>query len=63
MTDQKKKLRKTKISLALYHELGRRPSIQEIECFSSTARVLYQAILGLHFERSVQKEEEQLPLF
>ena len=63
MTAQKKNRLKAKISLALYNELGRDPSEQAVERFTLTARVLYKAVLGLHFERQAQKEAGQIRLF
>ena len=63
MNDGKKKLLKAKISLALLDELGRRPTEQEIERYFLAARVLYKAVLGLHFERQQQKKNGQIPLF
>ena len=63
MTDQKKKLLKAKVALALRDELGRRPTEQEIEKFTLAARVLYKAVLGLHFERNGQKQAGQLAMF
>jgi hypothetical protein len=63
MDERKKKLLKAKISLALLDELGRRPTEQEIERYFLAARVLYKAVLGLHFERRDQKKNGQIPLF
>jgi len=63
MTEQKKKLLKAKVALALRDELGRRPTEQEIERYTLAARVLYKAVLGLHFERTEQKRADQLPMF
>jgi len=63
MDEGKKKLLKAKISLALLDELGRRPTDQEIERYFLAARVLYKAVLGLHFERQQQKKNGQIPLF
>ena len=63
MNEGKKKLLRAKISLALRDELGRRPTDQEIERYSLAARVLYKAVLGLHFERQHQKKNGQIPLF
>jgi len=63
MDDRKKKMLRAKISLALLDELGRRPTDQEIERYSLAARVLYKAVLGLHFERQQQKKNGQIPLF
>jgi len=43
--------------------LGRQPTKAEIERFSLAARVLYKTILGLHYERQVQKETGELAIF
>ena len=63
MTEQKKKLLKAKIAAALYHENGKVPSREEIEKWTKFAKVLYTAVLGLHFERQQQKKDEQLVIF
>ena len=63
MTEQRRKLLKAKIATALLTELGRKPTSNEIERFYLAARVLYTAVLGLHFERKQQKELGQLPIF
>lgn len=63
MDEHKKRLLKAKISVALCDELGRVPTEKEIERFTMAARVLYKAVLGLHFERKARKRREQLPLF
>jgi hypothetical protein len=63
MNEGKKKLLKAKISLALLDELGRRPTDQEVERYFLAARVLYKAVLGLHFARQHQKKNGQIPLF
>jgi hypothetical protein len=63
MTSEKKRLLKAKISLALLDELGRRPTEKEVETYTRAACVLYKAILGLHFERKIQKQKGQLAIF
>ena len=63
MNDQKKKLLKAKVALALRDELGRRPTDQEVAKYTLAARVLYKAVLGLHFERKQQKGCGQLAMF
>ena len=63
MTEQKKKLLKAKIAAALYHENGKAPSRKEIEKWTKFVKVLYTAVLGLHFERQQQKKDEQLVIF
>jgi hypothetical protein len=63
MTQQKQKLLKAKIAAALYHEEGRVPTKDEIEKWTKFAKVLYTAVLGLHFEREQQKKSGQLAIF
>jgi hypothetical protein len=60
---QKKKLLKAKIAVALHAELGRAPKKEETEQAFLLARVLYKAILGLHFKRQEQKKSGQLAIF
>jgi hypothetical protein len=62
-TEQKKKLLKAKIAVALHDELGRVPKPEEIENVFLMARVMYKAVLGLHFQRQQQKKNGQLPLY
>jgi hypothetical protein len=62
-TEQKKKLLKAKIAVALQDELGRVPKKEEIEQAFLLARVLYKAILGLHYKRQEQKQSGQLAIF
>ena len=63
MTEQKKRLLKAKIAVALQNELGRVPQTEEIEQVFLLARVLYKAVLGLHFTRQEQKKQRQLAIF
>ncbi len=63
MTTRKQKLLKAKIAAALYHEEGRVPTKDEIEKWTKLAKVLYTAVLGLHFERQEQKKNGQLAIF
>jgi hypothetical protein len=62
-TEQKKKLLKAKIAVALHDELGRVPKKEEIENVFLMARVMYKAVLGLHFQRQQQKKDGRLPLY
>ena len=62
-TDQKKKLLKAKIAVALQDELGRLPKKEEIEQVFLLSRVMYKAILGLHYKRQEQKKNGQLAMF
>ena len=63
MTEQKKKLLKAKIAVALQSELGRVPKEEEINHVFLLARVMYKAVLGLHFQRKEQKKYKQLAIF
>lgn len=61
--EQKRKLLKAKIAVALRDELGRVPKENEIEQVFLMARVLYKAVLGLHYKRQEQKKHCQLAIF
>ncbi len=54
---------KAKIAVALHDELGRVPKTEEIEQTFLLARVLYKAVLGLHYKRQEQKKSGQLAIF
>jgi hypothetical protein len=62
-SEQMKKLLKAKIAVALHDELGRVPKTEEIEQVFLLARVLYKAVLGLHYKRQEQKKTGQLAIF
>jgi hypothetical protein len=57
------KLLKAKIAVALHDELGRVPKQEEIEQVFLLARVMYKAVLGLHYKRQEQKKSGQLAIF
>jgi hypothetical protein len=61
--EQKKKLLRAKIAVALHNELGRVPKAEESDQAFVLARVLYKAVLGLHYKRQDQKRSGQLALF
>jgi hypothetical protein len=61
--EQKKKLLKAKIAVALHDELGRVPKQEEIDNVFLMARVMYKAVLGLHYQRQEQKKAGQLAIF
>jgi hypothetical protein len=61
--EQKKKLLKAKIAVALHDELGRVPKEEEINQVLLLTRVMYEAVLGLHFKRQKQKKTGQLAIF
>ncbi len=62
-TDQKKKLLKAKIAVALHNELGRVPKQEEIDQVFFLTKVMYKAVLGLHYKRKEQKQSGQLAIF
>jgi hypothetical protein len=62
-TEQRKKLLKAKIAVALHDELGRVPKEEEINQVFLLSRVMYKAILGLHYRRQEQKKNGQLAIF
>jgi hypothetical protein len=61
--EQKKRLLKAKIAVALHDELGRVPKTEEIEQVFLLTRVMYKAVLGLHYKRQEQKQAGQLAIF
>jgi hypothetical protein len=62
-TEQKKQLLKAKIAVALHDELGRVSKTEEIDNVFLLARVMYKAVLGLHYQRKQQKKDGQLAIF
>jgi hypothetical protein len=48
---------------ALRDELGRVPKKEEIERVFLLTRVMYKAVLGLHYKRQEQKKTGQLAIF
>jgi hypothetical protein len=62
-TEQKRKLLKAKIAVALHDELGRVPKDEEVNQVFLLTRVMYKAVLGLHFKRQEQKKNGQLAIF
>jgi len=63
LPEQKKKLLKAKIAVALHDELGRVPKEEEIDQVFLLSRVMYEAVLGLHFRCQEQKRNRQLAIF
>ena len=63
MNEQEKRLLKAKIAVALHNELGRVPKTEGIEQVFLLSRVMYKAVLGLHFTRQEQKKNGQLAIF
>jgi hypothetical protein len=62
-TDKKKRLLKAKIAVALHDEYGRVPTEDEINKVFHLTRVMYKAVLGLHYRRQEQKKSGQLAIF
>jgi hypothetical protein len=62
-TEKKEKLLKAKIAVALQDEYQRVPTTEEIESVFHLTRVMYKAVLGLHYKRLEQKKSGQLALF
>ena len=62
-TEQKKRLLKAKIAVALHDELGRVPKDEEVDQIFLLTRVMYKAVLGLHYKRQEQKKNGQLAIF
>jgi hypothetical protein len=61
--EKKQRLLKAKIAVALQDEYKRVPTVDEIENVFHLTRVMYKAVLGLHYERLEQKRSGQLALF
>jgi hypothetical protein len=61
--DKKQRLLKAKIAVALQDEFGRVPTEDEIDKVFHLTRVMYKAVLGLHYKRRVQKKSGQLAIF
>ena len=61
--DQKKRLLKARMAIALQDELGRVLKKEEIEQLNFLARDMYKTILGLHYKRKEQKKNGQLAIF
>lgn len=61
--EQKVRLLKARVAVALQDELGRVPKQEEIEQVTLFARVMYKAVLGLHYKRKEQKKTGQLAIF
>jgi hypothetical protein len=54
---------RAKIAVALHDELGRVPKAEEIEQVFLLSRVMYKAVLGLHYKRQEQQKNGQLAIF
>ncbi len=63
MEDRKQRLLKAKIAVALHDEFKRVPTTEEIESVFHLTRVMYKAVLGLHYKRREMERTGQLALF
>lgn len=61
--DKKNRLLKAKIAVALQDEFGRVPTEEEIDRVFHLTRVMWKAVLGLHYKRREQKKSGQLAIF
>lgn len=61
--DKRQRLLKAKIAVALQDEFGRVPSEEEINRVFHLTRVMWKAVLGLHYKRKEQKKSGQLAIF
>jgi hypothetical protein len=62
-TEQKQKILKAKVALAMLDEFGKVPKADDREYTYHLARVLYKAVLGTHYLKRQQQKSGQLPLF
>ncbi len=61
--EQRQRVLKAKVAMAIYSEYGRVPKEREIDEVYHLTRVLYKVVLGTHFLRKQQQKSGQLPLF
>ncbi len=61
-SEQNQRLLKAKVAVALQHEMGKVPTREQIEDVTLLARVLYKAVLGVHFKRKERRASGQLPI-
>ncbi len=57
--NKKERLLKAKIAVALQDEYGRVPTEEKIDTIFHLTRVMYKAVLGLHYKRQEQKKSAQ----
>jgi len=61
--EQRQKILKAKVALAMRDEFGKVPNEADIEYTFRLARVLYKAMLGTHYIKRQRQKSSQLPLF
>jgi hypothetical protein len=55
--EQKRRLLKAKIAVAIQDETGKVPTKEKIEEVFFLARVMYKAVLGTHYRRNLLKNK------
>ena len=60
---KKQRLLRAKIAVALQDEFGKVPTEEEIDRVFHLTRVMWKAVLGLHYRRMEQKKSGQLAIF
>ena len=61
-SEQNQKLVRANVAATLHNETGKVPSCEQIEEVTLPTRVLYKAVLGVHFKRQEQKAAGHLPI-
>jgi hypothetical protein len=61
--DKKQRLLRAKIAIAMQDEFGKVPTEDEIDRVFHLTRVMWKAVLGLHYKRKEQKKSGQLAIF
>ena len=61
--EKRHKLLKARIAVALQDEYHRVPTAEEIDSVFHLTRVMYKAVLGLHYKRREMEKTGQLALF
>jgi hypothetical protein len=61
--EQRQRVLKAKVAVAMYNAYGRVPKEKEIDEVYHLTRVLYKAVPGRHFLRKQQARTGQLALF
>ncbi len=63
LPEQKEKIVKAEVAIALQTELGRLPDEDEVGRICLLTRVMYEIMLGLSYWRKEQKGSGQLPIY
>lgn len=62
-SEQKQSLFTAKVAAVPRHETSHVPSREQMDEVALLARVLYKAVLGVHFTRKQREASGQLPIF